>query len=80
VKETTAYILEEVRRTIEKVDESIIEDIVSTLATAPKIFIYGVGRSGLVGEAFAARLVQIGLNVHFVGDTTTRSWRRAMWS
>jgi len=69
VKETTAYILEEVRRTIEKVDESIIEDIVSTLATAPKIFIYGVGRSGLVGEAFAARLVQIGLNVHFVGDT-----------
>ena len=71
MKETTAYILEEVRRTIEKVDESIIDDIVSNLATAPKIFIYGVGRSGLVGEAFAARLAQIGLNVHFVGDTTT---------
>jgi len=71
VKETTAYILEEVRRTIEKVDEPLIDDIVTTLAAAPKIFIYGVGRSGLVGEAFAARLVQIGLNVHFVGDTTT---------
>lgn len=71
MKETTAYILEEVRRTIEKVDETLIEDIVATLAAAPKIFIYGVGRSGLVGEAFAARLVQIGLNVHFVGDTTT---------
>ncbi|HIH76342.1 MAG TPA: SIS domain-containing protein [Methanomassiliicoccales archaeon] len=63
--------LEEVRRTIEKVDETLIDDIVATLAAAPKIFIYGVGRSGLVGEAFAARLVQIGLNVHFVGDTTT---------
>jgi 6-phospho-3-hexuloisomerase len=71
LKETTAYILEEVRRTIEKVDETLIDDIVATLAAAPKIFIYGVGRSGLVGEAFAARLVQIGLNVHFVGDTTT---------
>ncbi len=71
MKETTAYILEEVRRTIEKVDETLIDDIVATLAAAPKIFIYGVGRSGLVGEAFAARLVQIGLNVHFVGDTTT---------
>ncbi|HNX48109.1 MAG TPA: SIS domain-containing protein [Methanomassiliicoccales archaeon] len=71
MKETTAYILEEVRRTIEKVDEPLIDDIVTTLAAAPKIFIYGVGRSGLVGEAFAARLVQIGLNVHFVGDTTT---------
>ena len=71
MKETTAYILEEVRRTIEKVDEPLIDEIVTTLAAAPKIFIYGVGRSGLVGEAFAARLVQIGLNVHFVGDTTT---------
>jgi len=71
VKETTVYILEEVKRTIERVDEAVIDETVGTLASAPKIFIYGVGRSGLVGEAFAARLVQIGLNVHFIGDTTT---------
>ena len=71
MKETTVYILEEVKRTIERVDEAVIDEIVGTLASAPKIFIYGVGRSGLVGEAFAARLVQIGLNVHFIGDTTT---------
>lgn len=71
MKDTTIYILEEVKRAIERVDETLISDIVEILASAPKIFIYGVGRSGLVGEAFAARLVQIGLNVHFVGDTTT---------
>lgn len=71
MKDATAYILEEVKRTIEKVDESVIEEMVDALVSAPKIFIYGVGRSGLVGEAFAARLVQLGLNVHFVGDTTT---------
>ncbi|MCG7845319.1 MAG: SIS domain-containing protein [Methanomassiliicoccales archaeon] len=71
MKDTTIYILEEVKRTIERVDEALISEIVDKLASSPKIFIYGVGRSGLVGEAFAARLVQIGLNVHFIGDTTT---------
>ena len=35
------------------------------------MFIYGSGRSGLVGQLFAVRLVQIGLDVHFVGDMTT---------
>ncbi|TFG57004.1 MAG: SIS domain-containing protein [Methanomassiliicoccus sp.] len=63
--------LDEVRRTIERVDETVVSEIVETLAASPKIFIYGVGRSGLAGKAFAVRLVQMGLNVHFVGDTTT---------
>jgi len=71
LKDTTVYILDEVRRTIEKVDETVVSEIVETLAASPKIFIYGVGRSGLVGKAFAVRLVQMGLNVHFIGDTTT---------
>ena len=71
MKDTTVYILDEVRRTIERVDETVVSKIVETLAATPKIFIYGVGRSGLVGKAFAIRLVQMGLNVHFVGDTTT---------
>lgn len=38
---------------------------------ADKIFIYGAGRSGLIGKAFAIRLVQLGLNVFFLGETTT---------
>lgn len=71
MKETSAYILNEVRSAIERVDDSKIDEIVEALAQAKKIFIYGVGRSGLVGQAFAVRLVQMGLNVHFVGDMTT---------
>jgi len=71
LKETSAYILNEVRAAIERVDDSKIDEIVGALAQAKKIFIYGVGRSGLVGQAFAVRLVQMGLNVHFVGDMTT---------
>src|SRR5512136_608135 len=36
-----------------------------------RIFLYGVGRSGLVAKAFAIRLVQIGLNPFFVGESNT---------
>ncbi|HIJ00696.1 MAG TPA: SIS domain-containing protein [Candidatus Methanomethylophilaceae archaeon] len=49
-----------------------IEDLfVDALVGARKIFIYGAGRSGLAGQFFAVRLVQLGLDVHFVGDMTT---------
>lgn len=71
MKETSAFILSEVKSAIEKVGDSKIDEIVSTIISAKKIFIYGVGRSGLVGQSFAVRLVQMGLDVHFVGDMTT---------
>jgi 6-phospho-3-hexuloisomerase len=64
LKDTSAFILNEVRTAIEKVEDSKIDEIVETIVAANKIFIYGVGRSGLVGKAFAVRLVQMGLDVH----------------
>jgi 6-phospho-3-hexuloisomerase len=36
-----------------------------------KIFIYGSGRSGLIGQLFSVRLVQMGFKVYFIGDMTT---------
>ncbi|QLH75195.1 MAG: SIS domain-containing protein [Methanomassiliicoccales archaeon] len=71
MKETSAFILKEVQSAIEKVDDSKIDEIVDAIVSVKKIFIYGVGRSGLVGKSFAVRLVQMGLDVHFVGDMTT---------
>ncbi len=38
---------------------------------ANKIFIYGAGRSGLVGKAFAMRLMHLDFNVYVVGETIT---------
>lgn len=35
------------------------------------MFVLGSGRSGLVAQLFAVRLVQLGLKVYFVGDMTT---------
>jgi 6-phospho-3-hexuloisomerase len=71
MKETSSYILKEIQEVLAKVDESVVDEIVDSIISAKKIFIYGVGRSGLVGKAFAVRLVQMGLDVHFIGETTT---------
>lgn len=69
--EVCDYILQNIGSTLEEVDEKAPEDLVESILAARKIFIYGVGRSGLAGKMFAVRLVQLGLDVHFVGDMTT---------
>jgi 6-phospho-3-hexuloisomerase len=71
MKETSSYILREIQDVLARVDDSIVDEIVNSIISAKKVFVYGVGRSGLVGKAFAVRLVQMGLNVHFIGETTT---------
>lgn len=48
-----------------------LEKFIDLILSKKTIFIYGSGRSGLVGQYFAVRLVQLGLDVHFVGDMTT---------
>lgn len=71
LKETSTYILNEVESAIAKIEDSKVDEIVSAIISAKKIFVYGVGRSGLVAQSFAVRLVQMDLDVHFVGDMTT---------
>ena len=38
-----------------------------------KVLVVGAGRSGLVGKAFAMRLMHLGFNVYVLGETTTPS-------
>jgi len=40
-------------------------------AQSKKIFVVGMGRSGFVGRAFALRLMNLGFNVYFLGETIT---------
>jgi 6-phospho-3-hexuloisomerase len=68
---TLDYILERIRDAVSSIDPSSVERFVESLLDAKTIFIYGSGRSGLAGQFFAVRLVQLGLDVHFVGDMTT---------
>ncbi|HTY47015.1 MAG TPA: 6-phospho-3-hexuloisomerase [Methanomassiliicoccales archaeon] len=71
MRESSAYIISEVQRALERVDDRCIEALVSAIISAKKVFVYGVGRSGLVAQAFSVRLVQMGLDVHFIGESTT---------
>lgn len=47
--------------------KKMIKDILG----AENIFLMGAGRSGLVGKAFAMRLMHLGFSVYVVGESTT---------
>ncbi len=70
-KETVGEFTDSVRTAAESINSEQLEKFIDLLLSKRKIFIYGSGRSGLVGQYFAVRLVQLGLDVHFVGDMTT---------
>lgn len=70
MRESTEYIARMVAQTLENDIEGTAE-FVEAIIGARKVFIYGVGRSGLIAKAFAIRLVQMGLEVYFVGETVT---------
>ena len=65
------YLLEKIREAVCSIDSEKQSEFIDSILNARTVFIYGSGRSGLVGQLFAVRLVQIGLDVHFVGDMTT---------
>ena len=65
------YILDQIRGTVSSIDAESQTKLIDEIVKAKTVFIYGAGRSGLVGQLFAVRLEQIGLDVHFIGDMTT---------
>lgn len=64
-------LLKEISDAVLSIDDGSQNRFVDLLLSKKTIFIYGSGRSGLVGQFFAVRLVQLGLDVHFIGDMTT---------
>lgn len=69
--EAKSYIIKKMEEILENNDIGHIDDAVLTMMEAKQVFVYGVGRSGLVGKAFAMRLVQLGLKAYFIGETIT---------
>ncbi len=60
-----------IRSALDSVDQELENKLIDSIISSRRIFIYGSGRSGLVGQLFAVRLVQLGFDVHFVGEMTT---------
>jgi len=69
-------ILKDLKEVLEQVDEREVDKFVKALLDARRIFIVGAGRSGLVGRAFAMRLMHLGIEVYVVGETITPAIRK----
>ncbi len=70
-QESSKFILKEIEKTLSNNNKEKVKEVIECVMNAEKIFVYGVGRSGLVAKAFAIRLVQLGLQVYFIGDIAT---------
>ena len=64
-------VLREIEETLGEVDKTNISNFVMQILHAPRIFIAGVGRTGLVMRCFAMRLMHLGIEVQILGDITT---------
>jgi len=66
-------IISGIKQSIEELNVKEVEQLVQVLLKAKdkKIFIVGMGRSGFVARAFALRLMNLGFNVYFLGETIT---------
>ncbi|MBM3308824.1 MAG: 6-phospho-3-hexuloisomerase [Candidatus Altiarchaeales archaeon] len=73
IKSAMKQIADHVHKTIEKLDDLEVDVMIEAVKKADRIFLMGVGRSGLVSKAFAMRLVHLGLKAHVIGETTTPS-------
>lgn len=73
MKAAADEILEGARRAIDEIDLEQVERLIHMILDAKnkKIFVVGMGRSGFVGRAFALRLMNLGFNVYFLGETIT---------
>lgn len=66
-------IMSDVKHSIEELNMKEVEQFIELLLKArnKKVFVVGSGRSGFVGRAFALRLMNLGFNVYFLGETIT---------
>jgi 6-phospho-3-hexuloisomerase len=71
MRENLGKILEGCMSAVDSVDNAAKDRLLDLIFSSERIFIYGSGRSGLIGQLFAVRLVQLGFDVHFVGEMTT---------
>jgi len=73
LKAAAEEIVECIKISIEQLDMKQVERLIEFMLEAKdkKIFTVGMGRSGFVARAFALRLMNLGFNVYFLGETIT---------
>lgn len=66
-----SQIIKELAENAKKVNQHELIAFCELICGASRIFIAGAGRSGFAARAFSNRLMHLGFNVFFVGETTT---------
>ena len=61
-------ILAEMRGVFGRMPAETVAQLAGEIANARRVLMYGAGRTGLVLQAFAMRLMHLGLDGHFVGQ------------
>ncbi len=64
-------IADHIKKVASKLDTGSVTSLVNGIMDSKRVFLMGAGRSGLAARAFAMRLMHLGFNVYFVGETTT---------
>ena len=73
LKAAAEEIVECIKISIEQLNMKEVERLIELMLEAKdkKIFTVGMGRSGFVARAFALRLMNLGFDVYFLGETIT---------
>jgi len=74
-KEITDGILEAIKEIEPSHVDGMLDSFLEARNKERKILVVGSGRSGLVGKAFAMRLMHLGFNVYVMGETITPAIR-----
>ena len=64
-------VLREIEETLGDIDQTKITYFLKQIMDAQRVFIVGVGRTGLVMRCFAMRLMHLGIKVQILGEITT---------
>src|SRR4030065_2001382 len=68
---SAGYLLDRLGKLLAEDRSREIAEATDIVVSAKKLFVYGVGRSGVAARAFAIRMVQLGLACFFIGEAIT---------
>ena len=71
VKKAGADLLARIERAMQRADWAGLLELAAMLKEAPRTFVTGAGRSGLVARSFGMRLMHAGLTAYVPGETIT---------
>lgn len=69
MKSSISAIIKNIETAETYLDEKSIENFMNIINESDNVFVIGAGRSGLVGKAFAMRLMHLGISTYVVGET-----------